>query len=154
MEGFMTQEKPKLLLVDDEDRFRTTLSKRLKEKGYEVADVGSGSDALKWLEKETADVVILDIKMEGLSGIETLHEIQKLGLGVEVILLTGHGAVDTAIEGMRLGAYDYLLKPQELEELLQKVEGAYEVRMKRQERLKKAEERALLDKLEKRWTIR
>ncbi len=102
---------PKLLLVDDEERFRTTLAKRLKEKGLEVAAVGSGQEALEEINKESFDVIILDIKMPGMDGIETLGEIKRKNPLVEVILLTGHGTIDTAIEGMRLGAYDYLMKP-------------------------------------------
>ncbi|MCU0561710.1 MAG: response regulator [Desulfobacterales bacterium] len=148
----MSQSLPKLLLVDDEERFRTTMSKRLNEKGYEVADVGSGMEALDYIRSHPVDVVILDIKMPGLSGVETLAEIQKLGLGIEVLLLTGHATVPTAIEGMRLGAHDYLMKPCEFDHLVQKIDEAAKIRRERQERLRKAEERALLDKMEKRWT--
>ncbi len=145
----MSQVKAKLLLVDDEERFRTTLSKRLKESGFSADTVGSGMDALEYLGKNPTDVVILDIKMPGLSGIETLAEIRKKHIGVEVILLTGHADVPSAIEGMRLGAFDYLMKPHDYEHLLEKIGEAHAHKQRYEERLRKAEERAQLDKLEK-----
>ena len=140
---------PRLLLVDDEERFRTTLAKRLREKGFEVADLGSGMEAIDYVKENGVDIIVLDIKMPGLDGIETLTEIKKSNPGIEVVLLTGHGTVDTAIEGMRTGAYDYLMKPCEIDNLVLKINGAFEVKNERDERLKKAEERSRLDKLEK-----
>lgn len=140
---------PRLLLVDDEERFRTTLAKRLKEKGFDVEDLGSGIEALEFLKEKKVDVIVLDIKMPGLDGIETLGEIKKSDPGIEVVLLTGHGTVDTAIEGMRNGAFDYLMKPCEIDNLILKINGAFEVKKERDDRLKKAEERSRLDKLEK-----
>lgn len=139
----------KLLLVDDEERFRTTLAKRLLEKKVDVAALGSGIEALKYIKDNPTDVIVLDIRMPDLDGIETLGEIKKIDPGIEVILLTGHAAVDSAIEGMRLGAYDYLMKPCELEDLLEKINGAYALKKSRDERLRKAEERSRLDALEK-----
>lgn len=144
-----TNIKPRLLLTDDEERFRTTLAKRLSEKGYEVADVGSGNEALGYISENGVDVIVLDIKMPGMDGIETLRQLKNIDPGIEVVLLTGHGTVETAIEGMRTGAYDYLMKPCEIDELMEKINGAFEVKTKRDERLKKAEERSRLDKLEK-----
>lgn len=140
---------PKLLLVDDEERFRDTLAKRLKETGYEVEGAGSGMDALELLGKAKFDIVVMDIQMPGMSGIETLSEIRAKHIGVEVIMLTGHGDVSSAVEGMRLGAYDYLMKPYEYEYLVVKIQEAFKVKKERDERLRKAEERALLDKMEK-----
>ena len=145
----MSDAKPKLLLVDDEERFRTTLGKRLTESGHAVLHAGTGMEALDVLAKEPVDVVILDIKMPGLSGIETLAEIRKKHIGVEVILLTGHADVPSAIEGMRLGAFDYLMKPHDFEHLQEKLSEAYAHKRKFDERLRRAEERAALDKLEK-----
>lgn len=149
--GMFTQKTkgPRLLLVDDEERFRTTLAKRLKEKGFDVEDLGSGIEALEFLKEKKVDVIVLDIKMPGLDGIETLGEIKKSDPGIEVVLLTGHGTVDTAIEGMRNGAFDYLMKPCEIDNLILKINGAFEVKKERDDRLKKAEERSRLDKLEK-----
>ncbi len=140
---------PRILLVDDEERFRTTLAKRLKGKDLEVADVGSGNEALEYIRDNHVDVMVLDIKMPGLDGIETLVEVKKIAPGIEVVLLTGDGTVVTAVEGMRSGAYDYLMKPCEIEDLLEKVNGAFTVKKERDLRLKRAEERSRLDKLEK-----
>lgn len=143
---------PKLLLVDDEVPFRNTLAKRLSETGYEVAEAGSGMDALDTLAEKAIDVIVLDIQMPGMSGLETLSEIRDKHIGTEVIMLTGHGDVSSAVEGMRLGAYDYLMKPCEYEYLVVKIQEAYKIKKERDERLRKAEERALLDKLQKNWT--
>jgi len=145
----MNETKPRILLTDDEERFRTTLGKRLAESGFEVRDVGSGQEALDLLGREPCDVVVLDIRMPGLSGIETLAEIRKRHIGVEVIMLTGHADVPGAIEGMRLGAFDYLMKPHDFESLQEKLRQAVAVKREREERLRKAEERAALDRLEK-----
>lgn len=142
---------PKLLLVDDEERFRETLTKRLAETGYEVKGASTGMEALDLLGAQKFDVVILDIQMPGMSGIETLSEIRSRHIGVEVIMLTGHGEVSSAVEGMRLGAYDYLMKPYEYEYLVVKIQEAAKVKKDRDERLRRAEEKALLDKLQKRW---
>lgn len=143
---------PRLLLIDDEEPFRETLAKRLKETGYEVLYIGSGMDALTLLDREKIDIVITDIQMPGLSGLEILSEIRAKHIGVEVIMLTGHGEVSSAVEGMRLGAYDYLMKPYEYEYLVVKIQEAYRVKRERDQRLKKAEERSLLDKLESSWS--
>ncbi len=140
---------PRILLVDDEERFRTTLAKRLKGKNFEVADLGSGNEALDYIKDNQVDVVVLDIKMPGMDGIETLGEVKKLVPGIEVVLLTGHGTVETAVEGMRDGAYDYLMKPCEIDELVEKINGAFAVKKERDLRLKQAEDRSRLDKLEK-----
>ena len=146
----MAEANPQLLLVDDEERFLSTLRKRLEEKGFPVLTATSGREALQIIQEKSLDVVVLDIIMPGMNGIEALGEIQKLGRGVEVIVLTGHGTIDTAIEGMRLGAHDYLLKPTDIEHLVEKIQSAYEVKKARDQRLREAEERALLEKMEKR----
>ena len=100
----------KILLVDDEKDFVEMLSLRLKEIGEKVTPAHSGKECLETLEaKKNIDVVILDIKMPGMDGIETLTEVKKRFPLVEVIMLTGHGSTDTAVEGMKLGAFDYLL---------------------------------------------
>jgi len=143
----MGDSKFRLLLVDDEEQFRQTLGKRLKEYGYDVDEVGTGMDALELLGKQPIDVVVLDIRMPGLSGLETLAEIRKRNLGAEVILLTGHSDVPSAIEGMRLGAFDYLMKPHDFQSLLAKIAEACSVKRTRDERLRLAELRAQLDHL-------
>jgi DNA-binding NtrC family response regulator len=140
---------PKLLLVDDEERFRTTLAKRMAEKGLDVTPLESGRTALQHVTDHPVDVIVLDIKMPEMDGIETLQRIKSLDPGIEVIMLTGHGTIHSAIEGMRLGAYDFILKPAELDDLLDKIFAAYALKQNRDERLRKAQERSRLDKLEK-----
>ena len=116
----------KILLVDDEVVFTTNMSKLLNTRGYRVTAVNSGDAAIQALEKETFDVVVLDLKMPGMDGITTLKEIKKLDLFTETLILTGHGSIDTALEAIKLGAYDYLTKPCEIEDLVNKIEGAWE----------------------------
>jgi DNA-binding NtrC family response regulator len=123
----------RLLLVDDEERFTKTLAKRLGERGLNVITASSGLEALKLMEHNVFDVVVLDVKMPGMDGVETLREMRKVQPLTEVILLTGHASVDSAIEGMRLGAFEYLLKPCEIEELMAKIEDAHGRRILRQQ---------------------
>jgi DNA-binding NtrC family response regulator len=113
-----------VMVVDDEQAFNEMLVLSLKEMNYEVTAAYSGQECLEKLAETRIDVVILDIKMPGMDGIETLKEIKKRFPLVEVIMLTGHGSIDTAIAGMKLGAFDYLQKPAEFEDLLEKVETA------------------------------
>ena len=115
---------PLVLLVDDEVPFVETMTKRLSKRQLVVLPAYSGREALEKLGKNAVDVVILDVKMPGMDGIETLREIKKAHPLVEVIMLTGHATVETAVEGMRLGAFDYLMKPCEIDELLVKVDEA------------------------------
>ena len=115
---------PLVLLVDDEVPFVETMTKRLSKRQLMVLPAYSGREALEKLEKNAVDVVILDVKMPGMDGIETLREIKKGHPLVEVIMLTGHATIETAVEGMRLGAFDYLMKPCEIEELVAKVDEA------------------------------
>jgi DNA-binding NtrC family response regulator len=128
---------PRILIVDDEERFRLTLSKRLAERGLEVgATVGTGIEALQEISSKRYDVVLLDVKMPGMDGIQTLGEIKKINPHIEVILLTGHASVDSAVDGMRLGAYDYLMKPCDIEVLMEKINGASEIKTGRDDRMK------------------
>jgi DNA-binding NtrC family response regulator len=115
----------KILLVDDEGVFTQNMSKLLANRGYRVTAVNSGDNAIKALEKEKFDVVVLDLKMPGMDGLSTLKEIKKLDLFTETLILTGHGSIDTALEAIKIGAYDYLTKPCEVEELVAKIEGAW-----------------------------
>lgn len=128
----------RVLLVDDEERFTRTLSKRLAERGLDVRTASSGMESLTLAEDNVFDVVVLDVKMPGMNGVETLREIKKIQPLAEVILLTGHASVDSAIEGMRLGAFEYLMKPCEIEELMAKVEEAYAKRAMREEEIKQS----------------
>jgi DNA-binding NtrC family response regulator len=115
----------KLLLVDDESDFRNTLLKRMQRRHVDVQGVDSGASALSWLETHPTDVVILDVRMPGMDGIETLREIKKHHPLTEVIMLTGHASIEVAIEGMEMGAFDYLMKPMDMDELLYKAEDAF-----------------------------
>ncbi len=112
-----------VLLVDDETAFLETMNKRLTKRNFQVKTVDSGIAALETLSEngEQIEVVILDVQMPGMDGIETLTEIKRKYPLVEVIMLTGHATVASAIEGMKQGAYDYLMKPCEMEILLSKV---------------------------------
>jgi len=113
-----------VLLVDDEEIFTRNIAKLLAHRGYRVTAVSSGDAAIRALEEQPFDVLVLDLKMPGLDGIATFREMLKLGLSVETIILTGHGSIDTALEAVKLGAHDYLTKPCEIEELVAKIESA------------------------------
>ena len=115
----------KVLFVDDEIDFLDTLMKRMKKRGVDVSGVGSGEEGLKFLDEKSADVVVLDVKMPGMDGIETLRKIKNRYPLIEVIMLTGHASMEVGIEGMELGAFDYLMKPVDIDELLYKVQDAY-----------------------------
>ncbi len=113
-----------VLIVDDEADFRDSLLKRLKKRNLNVSGAGSGEEALAVLKEEPVDVVILDVKMPGMNGIDTLSAIKRLRPLVEVIMLTGHANVEVAMEGMEKGAFDYLMKPMDIDELLYKLQDA------------------------------
>lgn len=115
----------RVLLVDDEAPFVEILSKRLSRKNISILSAPDGEAALETLKhNHDIDIVILDIKMPIKGGIETLQEIRSLYPQVEVIILTGHATVESAIQGMRLGAFDYLMKPCDMDELLARIAGA------------------------------
>ena len=113
------------LFVDDEEDFLATVIKRLKKRNINVKGVRSGEEALQELARHPVDVVVLDVRMPGMDGIETLREIKKRFPLVEVVMLTGHASMEVAIEGMELGAFDYLMKPADIDELLYKLQDAY-----------------------------
>ncbi len=129
----------KVLFVDDEMDFLETLMKRMKKRGVDVEGVGSGEEALKMLEDKQVDVVVLDVKMPGMDGIETLQEIKKRYPLVEVIMLTGHANVEVAIQGMELGAFDYLMKPMAIDELSFKLKDAYKKKSLHEQKIRKKE---------------
>lgn len=115
----------KVMLVDDEVPFVETMTKRLTKRDLEVRTAFSGKEALDALSKDQGvEVVILDVKMPGMDGIDTLREIKRLYPLVEVVMLTGHATVESAIEGMKLGAFDYLMKPCDMDILMGKVQEA------------------------------
>ncbi|MEW6666246.1 MAG: response regulator [Thermodesulfobacteriota bacterium] len=115
---------PGILLVDDEEVFARNMTKLLVHRGYRVTAVNSGDSALRILHEQGFDVIVLDLKMPGLDGMAALKEIQRLGLSTEVLILTGHGSMDTAFKAIEMGAYDYVTKPCEIAELVAKIEAA------------------------------
>ena len=117
--------KIKVLVVDDEEDFREALTRRLALRQLEVHSVESGEAALSTLNTQPVDVVVLDVRMPGMGGIATTQAIKHSHPLVEVILLTGHASLDASIKGMALGAFDYLLKPIGIDELVFKIEDAH-----------------------------
>lgn len=130
---------PYILLVDDEEPFVATMSKRLDKRGLKIISANSGKDALGKLDQHSGvDVIILDVKMPGMDGIETLQEIKKTHPIKEVIMLTGHATVESAIEGMKLGAFDYLMKPCDIDVLIEKVKEAASKKAAHEQKIEKA----------------
>ena len=130
--------KIRVLVVDDEEQFVEQLTERLQLRDYDVTACFSGEQAIEKLKKFNFDVVILDVAMPGMDGIETLRELKKLKPLTEVIMLTGHATVESAIEGMKLGAFDYLLKPTKTDDLVLKVDSAYARKDTQEERIRQA----------------
>ncbi len=128
-----------VLFVDDEEDFLETLLKRIRKRGVNATGVKSGEAALERLEQDLADVVILDVRMPGMDGLEALKEIKGRYPLTEVIMLTGHANVEVAIQGMELGAFDYLMKPMDIDELLYKVEDAYKKKKIQEQKIKNKE---------------
>ena len=118
-------ESIQVMLVDDEVEFLETLIKRMKKRNVDITGVKSGEEALLALDQNQVDVVILDVRMPGMDGIQALREIKRRHPLIEVIMLTGHASVEMAVQGMELGAFDYLMKPIDIDELLYKVEDAH-----------------------------
>ena len=126
----------KVLLVDDEVEFVETFSERLKMRNLEILSAFSGKEALQILESnQDTEVVILDVKMPEMDGIETLAEIKKRYPLAEVIMLSGHADVESAIEGMRQGAFDYLMKPCEMDDIMAKITEAAEKKRQHEEKI-------------------
>ncbi len=115
----------KVLFVDDETRYAENMAKLLGNRGYRVVTANSGDQALQRLEEEDFDIIVLDLKMPGLDGIATLKEINERELLTETLILTGHGSIDTALEATKIGAFDYLTKPCEVQDLVDKIEEAW-----------------------------
>lgn len=134
-------DKMKLMLVDDEERLLSSIAKLLSKKGIDVVTATSGAEAIEKLKHQTIHVVILDVKMPGMDGNETLVEIKRLFPMVEVIMLTGHATVESAVDGLKFGATDYLMKPIGIDELIQKAEEAFEKRVRLEEKIRIAQTR-------------
>ena len=122
--------KGKLLIIDDEVEFASTLSERLRIRGIDVTDVHSGTEGLAKLVEIAPDIVILDLKMPDMNGLDVLVGIKKYDPAIEVIMLTGHGSGAAGIMAMEKGALNYIMKPVDFNELLQKINLAYEKRNK------------------------
>jgi two-component system OmpR family response regulator len=118
--------KPRLLLVDDDMPFTRNLVWLLSRRGYDVSAVNDGRSALRIVEDQEFDVIILDRKMPGIDGIATLKELKKKRPQVEVIILTGAASIESALDGVQLGAYDYTTKPIQLSDLEEKIGHAFE----------------------------
>ena len=131
--------KIRVLLVDDEKDFTETLATRLEARNLSAVTASNGDEALSILREKDVDVVILDMVMPGRTGIEVLREIKESKPLIEVILLTGHATVASAIEGMTQGAFFYLMKPVEIKTLLQKIAHAYKHKAEHEHRIRQAE---------------
>ena len=114
----------KLLLVDDEKGFTDIIAKRMSKRDIDVTKAYSGAEALQAIRKANFDVVVLDLKMEDMDGIEILKIFKKMDPDLAVIMLTGHGSEAAAKDGIKFGAFDYLTKPCDLEELIKKIQEA------------------------------
>ena len=134
-----------VLFVDDEEEFLATVMKRLKKRDVNAIGASNGDEALRQLAQHPVDVVVLDVRMPGMDGIQTLREIKKRFPLLEVVMLTGHASMEVAIEGMELGAFDYLMKPVDIDELLYKLQDAYKKKSIQEEKIKNIRE---LDKKE------
>ena len=121
----------KLLIVDDEVKFLDSISRRLGMRDFDVTKATNGAEALEAARAANFDLALLDLKMPGLNGQQVLKILKEEHKHLEVIILTGHGSVDSAVECTKLGAFGYLPKPYKLEELLEVLRQAYEARMKK-----------------------
>ena len=129
----------KVLLVDDEKDFIEPLAERLQLRDFNVTTASNGDDAINLVRVNEYDIIVLDVKMPGRDGIETLKEIKNIKQIPQVIMLTGHATVETAIEGMKIGAYDYIMKPTVTEDLVELINKAYKIVEEQKERIRRAE---------------
>lgn len=126
MDKEIVNDKPKVLLVDDEDALREAMARRLSRKGFFTETASDGDQALELFRQNPHDVVVLDIKMPGIDGIEVLRLIKKMDYEAQVIILSGHASLESAKQIVELGGFEYLLKPYELDDLAQKIMDAYQ----------------------------
>jgi DNA-binding NtrC family response regulator len=136
--------KTRVLIVDDEREFTEILSERLTMRGYDTTMCFGGKEALEKISGYNFDIVILDVSMPDVDGIDVLREIKKIKPLTEVIMLTGQATVETAIEGMKLGAHDYLIKPCETDDLITKIDKAYSKKAEHEERIREARVRDII----------
>ncbi|WP_310600008.1 response regulator [Desulfobulbus sp.] len=128
-----------VLIVDDEEEFRNMTAKRLSKRDLECACAPDGDTALGMINERSYDVVLLDVKMPGRDGIETLREIKRIAPMTEVVMLTGHASVESGINGIKYGAFDYLMKPMDLDPLFEKLNAAYDRKRTQQEKIERAQ---------------
>jgi len=138
----MSNGKIRLLIVDDETQFLESIAKRLEMRDFDVTTASRGQDAVEIARKEKFDLALLDLKMPGMDGKQVLEILKKEHKFLEVMILTGHGSVDSAVDCTKLGAFCYLPKPYELDKLLEALRQAYEARIRKkfeadQERMEK-----------------
>jgi DNA-binding NtrC family response regulator len=136
--------KMRMMIVDDEERFLSTMKKLLAKRGYDVVTASSGAEALEIMSVQNIHVVILDVKMPGMDGNETLREIKKRFPLSEVIMLTGHATMESAVEGLKSGAIDYLMKPADLDDIIKKAEDAFEKIQGLEEKIRVARMRKIM----------
>jgi len=119
-----------IMIVDDEPSIRTSLEGVLEDEGYKVICASDGNEALKSMEEERPDLILLDIWMPGIDGIETLKRVRSLHPGLQVIMISGHGSIETAVTATKLGAYDFIEKPLSLERTLVTIQNAINFRQR------------------------
>lgn len=127
----MGEKKIKLLVVDDEVQFLDSIAKRLELRGFEVTKATNGEQAVELARNKKFDLALVDLKMPGLDGKQVLEILKSEHKFIEVIILTGHGSLDSAVECTKLGAFDYLPKPYELDDLILKLKEAYKARLEK-----------------------
>jgi two-component system NtrC family response regulator len=137
--------KIKLLIVDDEIKFLDSIAQRLELRDFDVTKASSGAEAIEAAKTGKFDLALLDLKMPGMDGIQVLEKLKKDHKYIEVIILTGHGSLDSAVESTKLGAFGYLPKPYELDHLIDTLKQAYEARMRK----KFEQDQARMDKIAK-----
>jgi len=138
--------KIRVLLVDDEKDFIDVLAERLEARDFTISKAYYGDEAMGLIREKDVDVVLLDVQMPGKDGVAVLKEIKALNPLVEVIMLTGHSTVESAVEGMKIGAFDYLLKPTETKDLVEKLVLAYKRKSEQETRIRQAEIERILSR--------
>jgi DNA-binding NtrC family response regulator len=140
----MSQDRINILIVDDEEIFLNSMKTRLETRDFKVVAVDRGEKAIEEAKKQSFDVALVDLKMPGINGEETLKELKKVDKWLEVVILTGHGSIESAVECTKHGAYEYLQKPCKLEELLEALKNAYQKRIMGKKDIDAEEMRKLL----------
>jgi DNA-binding NtrC family response regulator len=141
----MEKKKINLLIVDDEEQFLASISKSLELRDFNVIAVNRGEKAIEAAKKNAVDIALVDLKMPGISGEETLKSLKQEHKWMEVVILTGHGAIDSAVECTKSGAYSYLQKPCALNELLETLQEAYKKKVMNKQQIEEKKMNELLN---------